>query len=122
MWPALLPRLRERAGLKRRDLVQQLAATLGVSDRQEKVERYYHEMEQGALPAAGVSDRVLEAISKLLGTTAAELRDAGTALGSGLSAGTPAPAFTRMVSVDAVSAPPADDSTRRGRGAVGRGR
>jgi len=114
MWPALLPRLRDRVGLKRRELVEQLAGALGVSDRQEKVERYYHEMEQGALPAAGVSDRVLEAISKLLGTTAAELRDAGTALGSGLAASTQAPAFTRMVTVNDVPALPADGPAAEG--------
>ena len=34
-------------------LVERLAATLGVSDRQDKVAGYYHEMEQGLLPAAG---------------------------------------------------------------------
>src|SRR5437879_607056 len=33
LWPAMLPRLRKRAGLKRRELVERLAATLGVSDR-----------------------------------------------------------------------------------------
>jgi len=114
LWPALLPRLRDRVGLKRRELVEQLAGMLGVSDRRAKVEFYYHEMELGALPAAGVSDRVLEAISKLLGTTAAELRDAGTALGSGLAASTQAPAFTRLATVDAASAPPAEDTARAG--------
>ena len=49
----MLPRLRDRAGLKRSTLVERLAAALGVSDRQDKVAGYYHEMEQGLLPAAG---------------------------------------------------------------------
>src|SRR5436305_8434536 len=53
LWPALLPRLRGRIGLKRGDLVQQLARALGVADRTEKVASYYHQMEQGALPADG---------------------------------------------------------------------
>jgi hypothetical protein len=114
LWPALLPRLRDRVGLKRRELVKQLAAMLGVSDRQEKVARYYHEMELGALPAAGVSDRVLEALSKLVGTTVAELREAGAALGSGPGAGAEAMVFTRLAPDDAASAPPPDDSAMQG--------
>ena len=37
-------------------------------------------MEQGLLPAAGVSDRVLEALGRIVGETAQALRDAGRAL------------------------------------------
>ena len=80
LWPALLPRLRDRAGLKRSALVDRLAAALGVEDRREKVAVYYHEMEQGLLPAAGVSDRVLDALGRIVGETAQALRDAGRAL------------------------------------------
>src|SRR4051812_38875048 len=50
LWPAVLPRLRNRAKLRRADLVGQLASALGVSGREEKVGAYYHEMEQGLLP------------------------------------------------------------------------
>jgi hypothetical protein len=100
LWPALLPRLRDRAGLKRRDLVERLAGSLGLRDRVAKVERYYHEMELGLLPARGVSDSVLEALGKLVGATAAELRDAGTALGTGLrSDAGQAEAFARTAGV-----------------------
>lgn len=80
LWPALLPRLRDRAGLKRSELVERLAAALGVSDRKDKVGGYYHEMEQGLLPARGVSDRVLDALAELVGETAQRLREAGRAL------------------------------------------
>ena len=80
LWPAVLPRLRDRAGLKRSTLVERLASALGVSDRQDKVAGYYHEMEQGLLPAQGVSDRVLDALGQLVGETAQALRDAGRAL------------------------------------------
>src|SRR5918993_313740 len=62
LWPALLPRLRAQARLRRSDLVAELAARLGAQSRQEKVASYYHEMEQGLLPASGVSDTVLEAL------------------------------------------------------------
>ena len=80
LWPALLPQLRDRAGLKRSELVDRLAAALGVSDRKAKVAAYYHEMEQGLLPAQGVSDRVLGALGQLVGETAQTLREAGYAL------------------------------------------
>ena len=79
LWPAVLPGLRERARLKRSDLVARLADALDVSDRREKVAEYYHRMEQGTLAAGGVSDRVLDALGKLVGTSAAALRGAGQA-------------------------------------------
>jgi hypothetical protein len=97
LWPAVLPRLRDRAGLKRSTLVERLANALGVSDRHEKVAGYYHEMEQGLLPAEGVSDRVLEALGQLVGEPTRVLRDAGQALtppGVGPAAA-PAVAFAR---------------------------
>jgi hypothetical protein len=97
LWPALLPSLRDRAGLKRSELVERLAAILGVSGRKDKVAGYYHQMEQGRLPASGVSDRVLEALGQLVGETTQALRDAGRALtpsGQG-PATAPAAAFAR---------------------------
>jgi len=105
LWPALLPRLRDRTGLKRRDLVERLANSLGVSDRKPKVERYYHEMELGLLPASGVSDRVLETLARLVGTTASELRDAGTALGEAVGTDAQAEAFARVASIEESAAP-----------------
>ena len=57
-----------------------LAAELGVAGREAKVAGYYHAMEQGTLPAAGVSDRVLEALGRIVGESAAVLRAAGAAL------------------------------------------
>jgi hypothetical protein len=97
LWPAVLPQLRDRVGLKRSKLVERLAAALGVSDREDKVAGYYHEMEQGLLPAQGVSDKVLEALGQLLGETRQALREAGRALtpsGQG-PAKAPATAFAR---------------------------
>src|SRR3712207_5309312 len=54
LWPSLLPRLRDRARVKRNELVAELADRLGAQGSRQKVERYYHEMEQGLLPAEGV--------------------------------------------------------------------
>jgi hypothetical protein len=80
-WPALLPRLRAAARLRRSEVVDRLARDLGATEREAKVGAYYHAMEQGTLPAAGVSDRVLDALAAIVGTTAAQLRDAGRAIG-----------------------------------------
>ena len=77
LWPALLPRLRTQSRLKRADLVSELAARLGAESKQDKVESYYHQMEQGLLPAAGVSDTVLEALGRIVGVAAESLRKAG---------------------------------------------
>jgi hypothetical protein len=85
-WPALLPRLRHRAKLMRSELTTQLAERLGVSDKEEKVRSYYHGMEQGELPADGVSDKVLEALGKLVGVSTATLRQAGERLTQDLGA------------------------------------
>jgi hypothetical protein len=77
LWPILLPRLRNQARIKRADLVAELAARLGAQSQQDKVAAYYHEMEQGLLPASGVSDTVLEALGKIVGYGRQALRSAG---------------------------------------------
>jgi hypothetical protein len=77
LWPVLLPRLRNQARIRRADLVAELAARLGAESKQEKVASYYHEMEQGLLPAAGVSDTVLEALGRIVGYGEEALRSAG---------------------------------------------
>jgi hypothetical protein len=107
LWPAILPRLRARAGLKRRELVERLALALEVGERSEKVGRYYHEMEQGLLPADGVSNRVLEALARLVGSTASTLRDAGRALGAAPERRGGGEAFARATRPDALPDPAA---------------
>jgi hypothetical protein len=101
-WPALLPRLRHRAQLRRADVVERLAAELDVTDdaRAAKVAHYYHEMEQGTLPAAGVSDRVLQALARVVGVTAQLLRDAGRSAGGAAPGAAGAVAFARVASPD----------------------
>jgi hypothetical protein len=119
LWPALLPRLRGRARIRRVDLVAELAARLGAQSEQEKVASYYHEMEQGLLPAEGVSDTVLEALGKIVGQSAEALRQAGRALRPGPGAGEQAaPAFRRSSSVK----PEYEASTQDGVGAVAEAR
>ncbi|HZC14301.1 MAG TPA: hypothetical protein VE270_09815 [Thermoleophilaceae bacterium] len=95
MWPALLPRLRARARLRRADLVAQLAARLGAQSQQDKVAGYYHQMEQGLLPEPGVSDTVLEALGKIVGWTAESLRKAGQMPAPGPQRTDPGAVFAR---------------------------
>jgi hypothetical protein len=116
VWPAVLPRLRDRAGLKGSTLVERLAAALGVGGRLDKVAGYYPEMEHGLLPADGVSDRVLDALGQIVGETAQTLREAGRALtppGQAPAAGTAAAFARRAHALTAAApmpgAPPAPD-------------
>ncbi len=76
-WPTVLPALRHQAQITRAQLTRRLAETLGVGDREAKVAGYYHAMEQGTLPAAGVQDRVLDALGRIVGETAERLRELG---------------------------------------------
>src|SRR3954469_10832686 len=120
LWPVELPRLRERAQLRRADLVARLAATLGLAGREQKVAAYYHEMEQGLLPARGVSDRVLDALASIVGSTRDALRSAGQAVAPGSP---PPPAaggvFARRAAADADYAAPAPASAAEAGGPDG---
>lgn len=118
LWPAILPGLRHRAGLRRGELISRLAGALGVPDRADRVAGYYHQMEHGLLPSRGVSDRVLEALGAIVGESAAMLRDAGAALHSAPGELPPAGAvFARTATSDTPEAaagaarpvPPADE-------------
>jgi hypothetical protein len=109
LWPSLLPRLRTAARLKRSELVERLAVALGVGGREQKVAAYYHQMEQGLLPAEGVSDKVLEALGELLGRSAHALREAGEGAEPSLSNASvaDAPAFARTTRGEGVPMPDA---------------
>ena len=78
-WPELLPRLRNQARIKRRELVERLTDALGFSGEPQvaKVGDYYNRMEHGRLEAAGVSRRVIEALAAILGTDADGIAAAG---------------------------------------------
>jgi hypothetical protein len=101
LWPTVLPRLRERARLKRADLVARLAEGLGVADREQKVAAYYHQMEQGELASGGVSSRVLDTLARIVGASAETLRRAGEPFDPGASGEAPGAVFTRTARADA---------------------
>ena len=114
LWPVLLPRLRNRARIRRADLVAELAARLGAQGQQPKVASYYHQMEQGLLPAAGVSDTVLEALGRIVGYGQEALRRAG-----GLPApGGPGPAAAAAFTRPAFGEAPEDEDADPTRGAL----
>jgi hypothetical protein len=123
LWPVVLPRLRDRARLKRSELVSRLAEWLGFPDRTEKVAGYYHEMEQGRLPATGVKARVLEGLGEILGQSADALREAGNALRPEISTAADDAVFARtarpsadweMEHAEAAPPPPAAQRERPG--------
>lgn len=82
-WPELLPQLRNRARMKRSDLVKRLGGVLGfeTEPQLEKIGAYYHQMEHGTLPASGVSATVVEALAAIVDSTAETIRAAGTSRG-----------------------------------------
>ena len=78
-WPELLPTLRNRARIKRSELVQRLTEALGLGEaKREKVAGYYNDMEHGQLPAEGVDGKVIDALAGILGASAEVIRRAGT--------------------------------------------
>lgn len=94
----LLVELRNQRKLRRDELTERLADSLGVSGRERKVARYYHQLERGILPAEGVSGRVFEALGSILGASAERLRAAGTVVGGAASDAPASPAFARQAS------------------------
>lgn len=93
-WPSLLPRLRQRLGLSRRDV----AARLGVK-RPEKAERYLTAMEDGSHEPRRVTRSALARLAAVLGVTEDAL---------GWTGGAPSPALLRAAAPPAAAAPAID--------------
>ena len=82
-WPELIPALMHENRLKREQVVADLAGELGADtpDEVEQVGEYFHRMTWGTLESSGVSNRVIDALGKILRTSGEALRDAGRAIG-----------------------------------------
>ena len=81
LWPALLPRWRERASLSTADLARRLVAALGMaSDREEKTQQYLERVEAGELEPSGFSQRLLDALAQVLEVPRQRLESAGESL------------------------------------------
>jgi hypothetical protein len=94
----LLPRLRRARKLKRAMLTQRLADALGFPDREEKVGLYYHRLEQGMIPADGVSSRVFDALGSVLGESADRLRASARRMTEGAGGPSGGAVFARVAS------------------------
>jgi hypothetical protein len=82
LWPALLPRLRERAALSTAQLAAGLVDTLGLgADREPKTRGYLERLEAGELDPRGLSGRLLDGLARLLGVPRDELEGAGGVAG-----------------------------------------
>lgn len=102
-WRELLPALRNRAQVMRREVVDRLAQGLGHPAEAQEVASYYHRMELGQLPAEGVSNRVLDVLGEILGESGERLREAGSvAVGSMFADDSVDLAFTRTARQDAL--------------------
>ncbi len=108
--PPLLE-LRTSKGMTRDQVVTDLREELGLEPaKEQRVAVYYHELENGQLPLAGIRDRVFDAVAKVMGVARASL------MLKGPGAGDPGHAqvvFARaepgaQVSLDALAALPGD--------------
>lgn len=93
----LVTRLRVRRELKFPDVIEALAVALDADESEKaKLEGYYHDIEYGNLPSAGISDAAFEAIARVFQTTGESLKAAARALGPARASAT-GPVFTRKV-------------------------
>lgn len=124
-WRELLPALRTRAQVMRREVVERLASRIGHPDESDRIAVYYHQMELGQLPAEGVSNRVLSALAEIFGESAERLRVAGSIVGEGGASQAEAmrqvafartaandPRYAQAEAAPAAGAAPADDEER----------
>jgi transcriptional regulator with XRE-family HTH domain len=111
MWPTLVPRLRDRAGLSLTDLAGQLVDRFSL-DRQDsdRTAGYLDRLERGTLDPARVSRRLTQALAHILGVGERTFADAATyqrafraqpaAAGGTLFRGAPAPAAPAQLEAD----------------------
>lgn len=76
-WPDLIPRLRERAGLRVRDLASRVTAAFGLAGQEDRAEHYLGRMERGELDSTRVSRRLLDLVGGALGVSGVDLVRAG---------------------------------------------
>jgi len=78
LWPQLVPRLRERAGLSVGEVAARLIERFGLgAGDEERATHYLQRLESGELEPARVSRRLLDALGDVLGAGARTLADAG---------------------------------------------
>jgi transcriptional regulator with XRE-family HTH domain len=84
LWPVVIPRLRERAGLSVRELARRIVERFGLRGADEdRAAAYLERMERGELEPSRVSPRLLDALGEALGASGRTLSEAAQ-LGSRL--------------------------------------
>jgi len=79
LWPAVLPRLRARAGLTVGELASRLVECFSLGrGSEERAADYLERLERGELEPTRVSRRLLDALGSMLETSGRSLADAGT--------------------------------------------
>jgi hypothetical protein len=97
--------------MTRDQVVSDLREELGLEPaKEQRVAVYYHELETGQLPLAGIRDKVFEAVAKVMGVARASLLLQGPGGEAGAAA---QPVFARSapgveVSLDALAALPGE--------------
>ena len=90
-----LAKARQKARKTQAAVVSALARSLGATPREEdKIDRYYHQLEWGSLPASGLSDSLYEMLGKILEVEPRSLKDAAASPGSRYGAAS-GPVFAR---------------------------
>ena len=108
--PPLL-QLRASRGMSRDEVVSQLRDELDIEPaKEQRVAVYYHELETGQLPLAGIRDRVFDAVAKVMGVARASLMLQGP---ERTADGRAQPVFARAepgaeMSLDALAAMPGE--------------
>jgi hypothetical protein len=103
---APLIELRVTRGLRVEDAAEALAEELAIEPaRLTRLRRYYQRLEQGALDARRVDQRVFAVLGRLLETSAEELRAWSIAQRRAQAETAPVPAYLREASSESVAAP-----------------
>jgi hypothetical protein len=120
LWPRVLPLLRKRTQLRRKDVVARLTSELGLEGGEDLVKTAFHDMESGRLDSEDVQLPVLEALGRMLGESAETLHTLGRRLGPPHQQLVRPEAFARAgnaifnaVAVSGDDGPPVEDPRRQ---------
>lgn len=96
----LLVERRAEMELSQTDMVRAIARSVDASPGEtEKIDAYYHDLEWGSLPAAGLTTKLIAIVAKTLSLTSDTLIEAGRALGPG-RASSSGPVYARTIEPD----------------------
>lgn len=99
----LLVERRAEMELSQTDMVGAIARSVDASPGEtEKIDAYYHDLEWGSLPAAGLAAKLIAIMAKTLSLTSDTLIEAGRVMGPGRSS-TSGPVYARTIEPDEIA-------------------